>query len=266
MKLKVMVCVLSCLVLSCKKTTEGAFLQQDEIQITQPRLEATNQLIDSVAYLTASLKIEGVKIYYTSNGEDPTEQASEYTTPLEVTQPSTYKFRAYHPDWKASDVVEKTFYKKGISIDTIVWYTNSSDNYKGVGAFTLNNNKKGSSDFKDNQWLGFDTIASATMHLKNKHYVKLLTIGYLSDPGSWIFPPEHIIIHTSVDGESFKNSTINLTPLDSISAPTLEHIHVPINDTIKHIKVEVKNTIIPEWHEGKGTRAWLFMDEWVLNE
>ncbi|WP_242202170.1 chitobiase/beta-hexosaminidase C-terminal domain-containing protein [Aestuariivivens insulae] len=266
MKLKVIPCLLAIIVFGCKKGSENLFLQQDQIQIVQPRLEATNQLIDSVAYLTASLKIDGSKIYYTTNGDDPTEQSKAYTAPIKILKPGVYKFRAYHPDWKKSDVVETTFYKSGLPIDTITWHTTASDRYKGVGAMTLNNNKKGTVDFKDNQWLGFDTIANATLYLKNKAYVKSLTIGYLSDPGSWIFPPKSVKIRTSVNGGPFKDKTIELQPLESITAPTLKHIDIPVNDTINQILVEVKNvTSIPQWHEGKGNKAWLFMDEWVLN-
>ncbi|WP_242131407.1 chitobiase/beta-hexosaminidase C-terminal domain-containing protein [Aestuariivivens marinum] len=266
MMLKVMICFLAFIFFNCKLKPDSLFLQQDQIQITQPRLEATNQLIDSIAYLTASLKLEGTKIYYTTNGESPSENSNLYTSPIKVINPGTYKFKAYHPDWKESDIVEKVFYKKGIPIDSIIWHSNASDRYKGVGSLTLNNNKKGTVDFKDTQWLGFDTIAHATLQLKIESFVKSITIGYLSDPGSWIFPPAHITVKTSVDGNNFKKLSINLQSIDGISAPSLKHVDIPIGEDIKYVQVEVKNvSSIPDWHEGKGNKAWLFMDEWVLN-
>ncbi len=265
MKLKVTIYILAFLLLNCKEKAENFFLQQDQIRITQPRLVATNQLIDSVALLTASLKLEDTKIYYTTNGDNPTKQSAEYIEPIKVLKPGVYKFRAFHPDWKESEVVQKMFYKRGLSIDTIVWHSGASSTYKGVGAFTLNNHQKGVADFKDNQWLGFDTIANATMSLKEVTQVKSLSIGYLSNPGSWIFPPEKITIYTSKDGTNFKDKTVSIQHIDSLSAPSLKNIDIAINEDIKYIRVEVKNIeSIPQWHEGKGTKAWLFMDEWIL--
>ncbi|WP_242155806.1 FN3 associated domain-containing protein [Aestuariivivens sediminis] len=266
MKLIVMVSLLVFISWSCKKKTESVYLQQDQIRIVQPRLEATNQLIDSIAYLTARLKLEGSKIYYTTNGDDPTENTTEYKAPLKVLSPGTYKFRAYHPDWKESDIAEIKFYKRGIPIDTIIWNTNPNKRYQGVGSLTLHNNKKGALDFMNDQWLGFDTIADATVHLKHAVFVKSIHIGYLCDPGSWIFPPEGIMIKTSADGTKFTHKNVNLQPLDSMLPPTLKNVEITIGDTIKHIHVTVKNVAsIPDWHEGKDNKAWLFMDEWVLN-
>ncbi|QTE22213.1 chitobiase/beta-hexosaminidase C-terminal domain-containing protein [Polaribacter cellanae] len=261
----VFVFILALLLLNCKKNKETSFLQENQVRITQPRLVATNQFIDSVAILTANLKLEGAKIYYTDNGENPTEKSTAYTKPIKVFKPGVYKFKAYHTDWKPSKIVEKVFYKRGFPIEKIVWDTKPSKKYKGVGLSTLNNNQKAGIDFKDEQWLGFDTIAKASLTLKNVTFVKSLNIGYLKDPGSWIFPPERIKVETSKDGIHFKNKTIEIQPLEKVSSISIEYADIEINEDIKFLRVEVRNTAsIPDWHEGKGTKGWLFMDEWIL--
>ncbi|QOD60483.1 chitobiase/beta-hexosaminidase C-terminal domain-containing protein [Polaribacter haliotis] len=265
MRLRAIFSVLALLLLNCKKNTEISFLQENQVRITQPRLIATNQLIDSVAILSANLKLEGTKIYYTENGEDPTEKSTAYTQPIKVFKPGVYKFKAYHADWKPSEIVEKVFYKRGLPIEKIEWATKPSQTYKGVGLSTLNNNQKASIDFKDEQWLGFDTIAKASLTLKNVTFVKSLNIGYLKDPGSWIFPPESIQVETSKDGIHFKSKTIEIQPLEKVSSVSIEYVDVEINEDVKFLRVGVRNTAsIPDWHEGKGTKGWLFMDEWIL--
>jgi len=46
----------------------------------------------------------------------------------------------------------------------------------------------------------------------------------------------------------------------------LDDVRIPINKKIKTITIAVKNTEkLPEWHPGKGLKAWLFMDEWIFN-
>lgn len=55
---------------------------------------------------------EGMKIYYTTNGDVPTTAATEYTAPFEITATTTVKAIAYdEANTKASVVAEKTYTK-----------------------------------------------------------------------------------------------------------------------------------------------------------
>ncbi|MBQ8387205.1 MAG: chitobiase/beta-hexosaminidase C-terminal domain-containing protein [Paludibacteraceae bacterium] len=56
---------------------------------------------------------EGLKVYYTLDGTEPTNASTEYTAPFELTATTTVKAVAYDGD-KASAVVEKTFTKMSI--------------------------------------------------------------------------------------------------------------------------------------------------------
>lgn len=56
---------------------------------------------------------EGLKVYYTLDGTDPTNASTEYTAPFELTATTTVKAVAYDGD-NASAVVEKTFTKMSI--------------------------------------------------------------------------------------------------------------------------------------------------------
>ena len=47
---------------------------------------------------------------------------------------------------------------------------------------------------------------------------------------------------------------------------SLEDVTISINKEVNSITVAVNNTQqLPEWHPGKGLKAWLFMDEWIFN-
>lgn len=56
---------------------------------------------------------DGLKVYYTLDGTEPTNASTEYTAPFELTATTTVKAVAYDGD-KASAVVEKTFTKMSI--------------------------------------------------------------------------------------------------------------------------------------------------------
>ena len=42
--------------------------------------------------------------------------------------------------------------------------------------------------------------------------------------------------------------------------------NIPIDREVSTLDITVKNLEqIPDWHDGKGNKAWLFMDEWIFN-
>jgi hexosaminidase len=192
--------------------------------------------------------------------------SNKYEKPIRVVKPGVFKFRSFHPVLKPSEISSIKMYKKGLSPTDILWHSKQNEKYKGVGDFTLINNKKASLEFSNPQWLGVDSIASATVFFKKVTYVKSINIGYLCDAASWIFPPERAIVSVFFkDGTNKKISKKNAV-LEKLVPRTIESFQIPIGLEVISLKIEVVNlSSIPAWHEGKGLKAWLFMDEWIFN-
>jgi len=260
--------IISLIVLvGCKQKSPSILLQSQDVSLVKPRVTATNQIIDSSVIVSAELRMGAVKIYMTSNGDDPSEASELYTAPLHVAQPGVYKFKAYHPKWKSSETETIVLIKKGKSVASINWQTKPNTKYNGRGVNTLINNSKASVNYMDPEWMGFDSIVSAITVFKEKTHIKTLDIGYLNNPTAWIFPPEQIQVFLSHDGLGFvAKEKLNLDPLSQMIDQRTETIQISINEDVKAIKVEVINVKeIPSWHEGSGNTAWLFMDEWIFN-
>jgi len=255
------------LMLGCKQEHHSAMLQSQDVRLVKPRVTTTNQIIDTSVILSAELRMDGVKIYLTSDGTEPTDKSNEYAQPLKITEPGVYKFKAFHSEWKESETETITLIRKGKSVDAIIWVSKTNSKYNGRGVNTLINNAKARVNYMDPEWMGFDSIVSAITVFKEKTHVKTLDIGYLNNPTAWIFPPEQIQIFVSYDGLGFvAKEKLNLIPLSHMTDQRTEAIQIPINEDVKAIKVEVKNVKeIPSWHEGSGNVAWLFMDEWIFN-
>lgn len=255
-------CFVFFIMLSCKQQPQTNFLQENSISLAQPRVAANKTFIDSFVTIQARLKVENVAIHYTSNGDEPSLNSEKYTKPIQALNPGIYKFKAFHNNWKPSEVTEIELFKKGISADAILWHTKASEKYKGQGDNTLINQTKASLNFTDKEWVGFDTTAISTVKFNKKTHIKSVTISYLNDAASWIFPPESIIIF--MDNDSKKEEIIK--PLSQLTDKKNGAINIPIEAEIKSLKIQIKNLqSIPEWHEGKGKKGWLFIDELIFN-
>ena len=76
--------------------------------VTAPTISGDAEFVESTE-VTISAE-EGLKVYYTLDGTDPTNASTEYTAPFELTATTTVKAVAYDGE-KASDIVSKTFKK-----------------------------------------------------------------------------------------------------------------------------------------------------------
>ncbi|MFK7748924.1 MAG: hypothetical protein AB8B65_11070 [Kordia sp.] len=257
--------LIACLVLfSCaeKKKETTKFLQKGEIKLAKPRIVVSSRIIDSFVSLKPEIQMENLAVYYEIDGKKAMETSSKVITTIFAEKAGVYNFRAFHPDWKPSDVTSIKLYKKGFTPNKITWQTQASEKYKGQGETTLINHKKASVKFRDLEWIGFDSIAKASVSFPQKTYINSLTIGYLVDPKSWIFPPKSVTLYVN-DKDSIH---VDIPALAKKEIVTLDDIKIPINKELNTLTIRVNNVQkLPDWHAGKGLKAWLFMDEWIFN-
>lgn len=255
--------LLLCTIVSCASKNTSVFLKAQEVALAQPKIKTNSTIIDSFVTLTANLGMDKVKLFYTKDGTTPYRSSLLYSKPLKIKDEGVYKFRAFHKDWKASAVVTTILYEKGVLPDNVNWATKANEKYSGLGEQTLINHTKGSLDFMDKQWLGFDQPTKASVVFKQEKFIQKITIGYLVDTKSWIFPPQSVTVHI----DDYEKVEVLLSNDISPKSKRLGGVEVLINRAVKKLEIVVNNRKkIPEWHPGKGLGAWLFMDEWIFNE
>ena len=261
---RVLVILLLCVVvIGCKKDeVKVDYLQKEDVQLVQPRIIASTTVIDSFVTINADRLTEGTLLFYTDDGTEPTEQSTKFSGEIEIKEPKELKFKAFHNKFKASETASFKLYKKGHTVSDIKWFTNPNERYEGSGTTTLIDHKKGSLDFNSPLWVGFDTIAKASVTFDKKTTIKSIDIGYLNDPGSWIFPPSEIEIILN----NKNKLTFQLEPLTGMVDKAMMSFNIPMDKAVSTLEITVKNLDqIPDWHDGKGSKAWLFMDEWIFN-
>lgn len=137
--------------------------------------------------------------------------------------------------------------------------------YEGSGDQTLINGILGSLDYTDQEWLGFEgSHFEAIVDLESPMEVKEISCGFLLNQKSWIFIPETVEISISEDGKSY--TTVKFYDDDAtfhIIAQRVVRYKAQIDPIkLRYVKIKAESILeCPSWHNGKGSKAWLFVDE-----
>jgi hypothetical protein len=133
----------------------------------------------------------------------------------------------------------------------------------------------GELNFGNGKWLGYSkTNMEFVMQFKAPTQMNEVIFNSLINTGSYIFPIQSIQVEGSMDGKSFK-------PLQSqdFTAITNAYSKETNMNQVQSFKVKIdkvaaypfyKFTLrnlkqLPSWHPGKGTPAWIFVDEVFFN-
>lgn len=249
---------------------ESSYANNQLFQIASPILSIDNRLFTHKTTIKLALAYPNTSIYYTLDGSEPTPSSKRYTQAISLTESGNLKAKAFHPNHLASNTAEVSFLKIGKqpSIEAIKLNASPHKNYTGKGTATLFDQAKGSLNFRTTEWLGFNgDDVEILIALKEKSTIHQLTVSTLCDVGSWIFPPSAIEVwemnsakkYDLINKQSFEK-------LEEARPPNLQYLTVDFPaKSVATLKVVIKNNgPIPEWHDGKGTPAWLFLDEIIL--
>ncbi|MFM8805786.1 MAG: beta-N-acetylhexosaminidase [Sphingomonadales bacterium] len=146
----------------------------------------------------------------------------------------------------------------------ITLITPASKNYPGDGALTLVNGIKANKGYsRTRDYLGFSgTDAEAVIDLGEKTTLTKVEVSFLQQPGSWIYPPAAIEVHSSEDGILFTKLEASQLNHEDFYESAMKSKELIINTKCRFIKVMVKNFgAIPSGQAGEGKPAWLFVDE-----
>jgi len=208
--------------------------------------------------------IGNAPIYYTVDGTEPTANSTRYTSPIEIPHTCTLKAMVDRSNMKIRNL-EKSFAFSKTTGKKAVLNTNPSKAYTFGGAPTLVDGIRGGNSFFSGMWLGFNAEPmDVTIDLAESTKLTSVRVGTLVSKGDWVFPPKDITVYLSADGKDFKEAAKLVLPeakkedKNGITEYTLGFS----STQARFIKVVANNTTsIPQWHDGKGKAATMFIDE-----
>lgn len=235
-----------------------------KIQLSPPKAKVQMAMVskDHPQNMILDFRMEGATIRYTLDGNEPTLKSKRYQIPLKISKPCIIKARVFHQDFDPSETVTATFVASG---KKILNYMVSEPNpkYADEGSKTIFDGQFGNMSYVKN-YLGYDKgPAEIMIQSYADSFISTIHISYLTNQGAWIFGPSKI----SVFDENNK-LLIQKNFDDSTQKSTTNHSIHTINVSKKQynqLKLVIEPvSSIPDWHDGRGNPAWLFVDEvWV---
>ncbi len=247
-----------------KKIIAPGVVQTNQLKLSKPIPRFASTLFQKNVTVTYDLDYRGTKIFYTTDGSTPNTSSRLYSDELTIDQSCTLKAIAVHPDTKNSDISSTSFIKVSQlkDVNKVSLSRKPSAKYPGGGPYSLFDMIKGTTNFSNGEWMGFEG-GSIQVHvsLKNIKKISNVKLSVLSANAQWIFLPSEIIIEA--EGRSF---TKNMATASKKEAAGSKFIEIPLDNILTdELQITIKALEeIPEWHQGKGTPAWLFIDEIIV--
>ena len=121
----------------------------------------------------------------------------------------------------------------------------------------------------DPEWLGFqDHDLEATIDLQQVHPINSVSLHCMQQVSVGIFLPTQVDVYVSEDGIDFQRITTVTSDIDVHEAGPLDHAFQAkgIDTAARFLKIVAKNLgTVPDWHRARGAKAWLFVDEILVN-
>jgi predicted alpha-1,2-mannosidase len=207
------------------------------------------------------------KIYYTTDGSEPTPASKLYAGPFEVTRDTTVKAAAFTSDGRRSLTASAVF-RRAPHDWTIKILSRYSPQYAAGGDEALIDGVRGTLSFNTGAWQGYQgQDFEAVVDLGRDETISKLGAGFLQDVRSWILFPRRVEFSLSTDGEHFTHA---LAVADDVPDNTTEALTKEFGGAInpqraRYVRVRAESYgKLPAWHPGAGGDSWIFVDEIIV--
>jgi len=217
--------------------------------------------------VTVSCPTENAEIYYTLDGSCPSKDSQHYNKTVIINKSGTFKAKAFRKDLEPSHVISEDITAVDKYSDIILENAPAA-RYTAKGVISLADDVRGTVEIKDESWLGFEkTDFKAVVDLGEKKAISAVKAGCLSNQNSWVFFPQRTEFFSSDDGVDFnkiKETKYNISKKSQAEIRDFSAEFKGIKARFIKIKLTSQGRC-PDWHKGAGGKAWLFVDEIIIN-
>ena len=231
-----------------------------------PSIQVSHDGFGQPAKVSITQPFPELEVRFSFGAGDLKTVAILYEAPFEVSEKTTVKAQIFQKGKPVGSIVE-TEVAPTQNLKLASFKTPPAKQYAGNGEFTLFDNQRGGEDFKTRKWVGFSgEDLEIVIQFPEERTISKVGFGYLKNFGAWIFPPSEIEVFASnyPDYRSvlYERISINESAKDARVLSFKKAIE-PVK--CQYLKIKILNYgELPEWHDGVGKAAWLFVDEiWI---
>jgi hexosaminidase len=209
-----------------------------------------------------------IELRYTTDKSMPDHKSKLYIQPLTISESKTVTISAFLNNQQVGNTKTLSFdFHKGLNAEITI-KNMYHERYRANGEKSLIDGIRGTDNFKDGNWQGFEGVDfEATIDIGTEQVVNKVIPRFYLNSNSWIFLPEEVDISLSTDGKYYSEikTILNDIPQKNSEIILKDFTANFLNTKARFIKVVGKNIkVCPDWHPGAGGKAWLFIDEIVV--
>ena len=207
-------------------------------------------------------------IYYTLDGQDPTEKSLKYTKPFTIDQSVVLKTMAVHPDRTSNISVDTIRFNKATLKPVVLLQPNES-RFSPDGPVVLVDGRNGNHSFDTGAWLAVaGNDLEAVINMQAETILSSASVHVYVRKDAWLFDARGFSVSVSSDNKNYKEvaSQEYKQMQESDSDGIIEHelSFDPCKATYVKIKV-ISEKSMPDWHWDAGKAPFLLVDEIILN-
>lgn len=207
-------------------------------------------------------------IYYTLDGQDPTEKSLKYTKPFTIDQSVVLKTMAVHPDRTSKISVDTIRFNKATLKPVVLLQPNES-RFSPDGPVVLVDGRNGNHSFDTGAWLAVaGNDLEAVINMQAETILSSASVHVYVRKDAWLFDARGFSVSVSSDNKNYKEvaSQEYKQMQESDSDGIIEHelSFDPCKATYVKIKV-ISEKSMPDWHWDAGKVPFLLVDEIILN-
>ncbi len=209
--------------------------------------------------------LPGASIHYTTNGTAVTSGSEVYTSPVNIKNTAKVNASLFLNGKRVQRNYQKSFtIHKAVGKPVTLQSVPSGGSYNPGNTNILVNGLFGTDRYNDNQWLGLSgQDFLAVIDLGAVQAVRQIGTHFLNYHWQKMWAPQKVVYAVSTDGKSYRQvfEQSHFTGNGILTMRT----SIPLTQA-RYIKITAKNQgIIPAGEYGAGGKAWLLVDEFIVN-
>ena len=241
--------------------------ENERLKLTPPSpLNTEKMILEPGELITLRHPLPGAQIRYTLDGSKPDSvNGMLYTKPFPITGLTSLNAVGTSNGWLTSEPSTYMYFLKGAKVDSAVFINPPSEKYKSKGSASLIDLNKGTPGNLNLNWIGFreNSLKTGFYFSEGKSISKII-LSLADNTGSYVFPPEKIIIKAGPDKNHLKivGSSAPVQPTQNRNASLIPYTIDIKPFSYPYIEIEAVNVQhLPKWHAGKKEKGWVFVDE-----